>query len=71
MIKDENWGIPLVRIRDFFSAQPDVTADGFLAEMVRPVVLCFRRFQNPPDLRSKGRTSEKMPGRSCRRGDIP
>ena len=28
MIKDENWGIPLSRIRDFFSAQPDVTADG-------------------------------------------
>ena len=28
MIKDENWGIPLVRIRDFFSAQPDVTEDG-------------------------------------------
>ena len=28
MIKDENWGIPMPRIWEFFSAQSDVTADG-------------------------------------------
>ena len=25
MVLDENWGIPLDRIEDFFSTQPDVT----------------------------------------------
>ena len=28
MIKDENWGIPIARIQEFFSTQPDVTAEG-------------------------------------------
>lgn len=28
MILNENWGIPLARVREFFSSQPDVTEDG-------------------------------------------
>ena len=28
MVLDENWGISIDRIREFFSAQPDVTTEG-------------------------------------------
>ena len=28
MILDENWGIPIARIREFFLSQPDVTEEG-------------------------------------------
>ena len=28
MVLEENWGVPIGRIREFFSVQPDVTREG-------------------------------------------